>query len=142
MLQLHWSESESDVAWNGYLNSPDVCLHWSECDFAWKLGYNPFWSDIASDISLSLLLQYSCTHKVHLYWSESESETSLSMSLQNGLQPNFQANLLSIQCKHTTGESRYPFQTTLLSLSLQCNCSIKPLLSCAGINCCYLNLDS
>ena len=62
MLQLHWSES--DVAWNGYLDSPVVCLHWSESDFAWKLGCNPFWSDVTSDVSLSLSLQYNCTLKM------------------------------------------------------------------------------
>ena len=44
---------------------PVVCLHWSESDFAWKLGCNPFWSDIASDISLSLSLQYNCTLRWH-----------------------------------------------------------------------------
>ena len=59
--------------------------------------------------------------RVQLYWSE--SETSLATSLQNGLQPNFQVKSLLFQCKHTTGESRYPFQAT--SLSLQCNCSIR-----------------
>ena len=61
VLQLHWSKSESerDVAWNGYLDSPVVCLHWNESDFAWKLGCNPFWSDVTSDVSL--LLQYNCT---------------------------------------------------------------------------------
>ena len=63
MLQLHWSESESDVAWNGYLDSPVVCLHWSKSDFAWKLGCNPFWSDVANDVSLSLSPQYNCTLK-------------------------------------------------------------------------------
>ena len=63
MLQLHWSksESENDIAWNGYLHSPVVCLHWSESDFTWKLGYNPFWSDVASNISPLLLLQFNCT---------------------------------------------------------------------------------
>ena len=54
ILQLHWRESESDVALNGYLDSPVVCLHWSESDFTWKLGCNPFWSDVTSDVSLSL----------------------------------------------------------------------------------------
>ena len=58
---------------------------------------------------------------LQLYWSESESETLLVTSFQNGLQPNLQAKSLLLQCKHTTGESRYPFQATLL----QCNCSIK-----------------
>ena len=61
MLQLYWSESESDVAWNGYLDSPVVCLHWSESDFTWKLDCNPFWSNVASNTSLSLSLQYNCT---------------------------------------------------------------------------------
>ena len=59
MLQLHWSESESDVARNGYLDSPVVCLHWIESDFAWKLGCNPFWSDVVINVSLSLI--YNCT---------------------------------------------------------------------------------
>ena len=61
MLQLHWSEneSESDVAWNGHRDSPVACLHWSESNFAWKLGCNPFWTDVARDVSLSL--QYNCT---------------------------------------------------------------------------------
>ena len=46
MLQLHWSESESDVAWNGYLDSQVVCLHWSKSNFALKFGCNPFWSNV------------------------------------------------------------------------------------------------
>ena len=30
MVQLYWSEheSENDVAWNGYIDLPVVCLHW------------------------------------------------------------------------------------------------------------------
>ena len=44
MLQLHWSESksESDVAWNALLVYYAVYLYWSESDFTWKLGCNPF----------------------------------------------------------------------------------------------------
>ena len=64
MLQLHWSESENDVAWNALLVYYAVYLYWSESDYAWKLGCNPFWSDVASDVSLSLSLQYNCTLRV------------------------------------------------------------------------------
>ena len=41
-----------------------VYLHWCESDFAWKLGFNPFWSDVASNVSLSL--QYKCSITVTL----------------------------------------------------------------------------
>ena len=59
MMQLHRSKSESDITWNGYIDSPVVCLHWSDRDFAWKFDCNPFWSDVASNVSLSL--KYNCT---------------------------------------------------------------------------------
>ena len=50
-VQLYWSESESEIAWNGYLDFSFVCLH-------------------RSDLSAK------------------------ATSLQNGLQPNFQAKSL------------------------------------------------
>ena len=28
MVHLYWSESESDIAWNGYIGFQVVCLHW------------------------------------------------------------------------------------------------------------------
>ena len=40
-------ESESDVAWNELLVYCAVYLYWRESDFAWKLGCNPFWSEVA-----------------------------------------------------------------------------------------------
>ena len=56
MLQLHWSES--NIAWNAYIDLPVVCLHWRESDFAWKMSRNPFWGDVTSDVSLSP--EYKC----------------------------------------------------------------------------------
>ena len=34
MLHLYWSESESDVAWNGLLLFNAAYLHWSESEIA------------------------------------------------------------------------------------------------------------
>ena len=28
MVELYWSESESDIAWNEYIDFSVVCLHW------------------------------------------------------------------------------------------------------------------
>ena len=61
MMQLYRSESKSHIAWNGYLDSHVVCLHWSYRDFIWKLDCNPLWSDVGRKVSLSLSFKYNCT---------------------------------------------------------------------------------
>ena len=64
MVELYWSES--DVAWNGYLDFLVVCL---------------YWSDLSAEAT----------------------------SLQNGLQPNFQATSLSPQYKCTLMGDLWPY---------------------------------
>ena len=68
-VHLYWSESESksDDAWNALHLYCAVYLHWSESNCTWKLGCNPFWSDVASNVSLSLSLQYKCSITMSLY---------------------------------------------------------------------------
>ena len=87
IMNYYWSESESksDIAWNALHWYCAVYLHWSESDFTWKLGCNPFWSDVASNVLLSFSLHYKCSIRVELYWSERESKSDIAWNGYIGL---------------------------------------------------------